>query len=424
MTPQELVEAAEDSGAPGLLAIAPGWERVPLGQVARVINGAPYESRLFNVEGRGEPLIRIRDVTSGKVSTWYDGPWLPLHRVERGAILIGMDGDFRASRWDAEPGLLNQRVCRLDVDPSKYDERFLLLVIQGYLDAIWKATSSLTVKHLSSRSIQQIPLPNPSLGEQRRIVETLEDHLSRLDAGAGLLTSVAQRGKMLELAALDALVPAESSSALMKDLACDAGYGTSTKCVADGPGVPVARIPNIVGGAIDMTDEKRAADPSVDLSGLMLKEGDVVFVRTNGSRDLIGRTAVVQQGVQASFASYLIRYQVNQSVVDPTWCHLMMNRASARVEIERLASSSAGQYNLSLGKISGLSVPLPELSVQRMLIEQYRASLDGPRRLVSAAVRAHRRSAALRRALLTAAFAGILTGAKTDIERVEEIAGV
>lgn len=306
------------------------------------------------------------------------------------------------------------------------DPRWLAYGLRAHEHQLLSTTrkAGTTVASIETTKLQAFSLPVPSVDEQLRIIELLEDHLSRLDTGAGLVTSVARRGKALELAALDALVPAGSPSVLMKDLARDAGYGTSTKCVPEGPGVPVARIPNIVGGAIDMADEKRAADPSVDLSGLMLEEGDVVFVRTNGSRDLIGRTAVVQRDVLASFASYLIRYKVDQAIVDPIWCHLMMNRATARVEIERLASSSAGQYNLSLGKIGDLSVPLPELSVQRMLIEQYRASLDGPRRLVSAAVRAQRRSVVLRRALLTAAFAGTLTGSRSDIERVEEMAGV
>ncbi|MBM7331590.1 restriction endonuclease subunit S, partial [Agrobacterium sp. S2] len=120
--------------------------------------------------------------------------------VEPGALLVGMDGDFNAATWHGPTGLLNQRVCRIDVDSERYDRRFLEYALQGYLDAIWKATSSTTVKHLSSRSIADIPLPNPPREEQRRIVDILEDHLSRLNAANDYLDAAERRLDRLALA--------------------------------------------------------------------------------------------------------------------------------------------------------------------------------------------------------------------------------
>ncbi|MDN6679894.1 MAG: restriction endonuclease subunit S, partial [Yaniella sp.] len=264
----------------------------------------------------------------------------------------------------------------------------------------------------------------PPIDEQRLIVEILEDHLSRIDAGERALRSAVRRGELLELAALGALVPEGTPSVPLKEISLSAGYGTSTKCVVDGSGVPVVRIPNLVNGTIDLSDEKRAEDASVDLSGLMLKEDELLFVRTNGSRDLIGRTAVVQRGVEASFASYLIRYQLNSDRVEAPWVHYMMRRPQARVEIEWLAASSAGQHNLSLTKLDKIQVPLPDLPTQRELIATYESKLDGPRRLVESAGLARRRATLLRRAVLTAAFSGNLTSSTSSINWVEEKVGV
>ncbi|OGX89471.1 hypothetical protein BEN47_19680 [Hymenobacter lapidarius] len=64
-----------------------------------------------------------------------------------------------------------------------FDFKFLFFSLPGYLKAIHKVTSAVTVKHLSSRSISEIPLPLPPLPEQRRIVAKLEELFSRLDAG-------------------------------------------------------------------------------------------------------------------------------------------------------------------------------------------------------------------------------------------------
>jgi type I restriction enzyme S subunit len=335
ITPAEIVEKAEASGRPGLLAKAPEWDRIQLGDVARVVNGAPFPSAGFNSDGRGMPLIRIRDVTLGNTQTWFDGAWEPQHLVRHGDVLVGMDGDFRVERWRGDDALLNQRVCRIDIGESKYDARFLSLVLQGYLDAIWQETSSVTVKHLSSRTIAAVPLPCPSLDEQRHLVNLLEDHLSRLGAARKLIATSLRRLRALRVSLLADLhvgIPAA-----MGELAVDAGYGTSEKCVPDGPGPAVVRIPNLVDGQIDLTDEKRIASPDADVAPYQLEPGDLLIVRTNGSVDLIGRSAVVQDGVDAAFASYLIRYQLDPDRVDPRWAHAMLSSPAVRARIETLA---------------------------------------------------------------------------------------
>lgn len=254
----------------------------------------------------------------------------------------------------------------------------------------------------------ELPVPVPSLGEQSRIVAILEDHLSRLDAATASLAAASGRSELLRLSALARLAPEDTPLIPLGQLALDSGYGTSTKCAVGAPGVPVARIPNLVGGRIDMSDEKCAIDMSVDLSSLMLDEGDLLIIRTNGSKDLIGRSAVVQPGVQASFASYLIRYVLDPEKVNPEWVRLILERPETRLVLENLAASSAGQHNLSLGKLDGVLIPLPELVEQERLIAEFADSQDAAARATQAVEHQAARGVALRRSLLAAAFHGDL----------------
>lgn len=132
--PGELVREAENSGHPGLLGKHPTWARLDLDDVAEVINGCAFSSVLFNHQGEGFPLIRIRDIGVGSPSTFYSGPFEDRYLVHPGDVLVGMDGEFRVSEWHGPVGLLNQRVCRLDIrDPERYDKGFLALVLQGYV---------------------------------------------------------------------------------------------------------------------------------------------------------------------------------------------------------------------------------------------------------------------------------------------------
>ena len=175
-----------------LLAKADHWERVPLSDVANVQNGFAFKSSYFDPD-RGVPLIRIRDISKEETEHRYWGESDDQYLVKTGEILIGMDGDFAVSRWTGEKALLNQRVCKVSLTSDLFDEGFLYLCLQPFLNAINAETSSVTVKHLSSKTIEEIPLPLPPLMEQHRIVAKIEELFSALDKGIeSLKTAQAQ----------------------------------------------------------------------------------------------------------------------------------------------------------------------------------------------------------------------------------------
>lgn len=203
------VIAADTSG---LLDKHSSWERVPLAQVAEILNGAPFDSAFFS-NSEGMPLARIRDVLSGDTSTYYTGSYDDTYVIRHGDLLIGMDGDFNSGFWGARPALLNQRVCKITPIEQQYDKRLLSLVLPGYLAAINANTPSVTVKHLSSKTIGEIELPLPPRAEQTRIVEKLEELLSDLDAGVAELKAaqkkLAQYRQSLLKAAVEGALTAE-----------------------------------------------------------------------------------------------------------------------------------------------------------------------------------------------------------------------
>ena len=201
VTPEEIVTRSESP----LLAIAPWWERCQLSHIAAITNGGAFKSRLFNSDGKGLPLIRIRDVGKAETRTYYSGDYEEKFIINPGDLLIGMDGDFRISRWQGTQALLNQRVCKLEViDRTLYNDSFLEYVVQPYLDEVNKFTSAVTVKHLSSRTVAELPIPLPSLAEQTRIVDVIEEHFSRIDAAESAAQTALVRLDTLRRAILTA----------------------------------------------------------------------------------------------------------------------------------------------------------------------------------------------------------------------------
>ena len=190
-----------DEGNHQLLTKAGHWERVPLSDVAMVQNGFAFKSELFT-HSEGKPLIRIRDIEDGGTENFYSGEYSDEFVVRKGDILIGMDGDFNAAIWQGIDGLLNQRVCRLIPNTKNFSDKFLFLCLQPYLNAINAETSSVTVKHLSSRTIGEIPLPLPPLPEQHRIVAKIEELFSELDKGIEALKTAQAQLKVYRQALL------------------------------------------------------------------------------------------------------------------------------------------------------------------------------------------------------------------------------
>lgn len=157
--------------------------------IAQILNGGAFESSKFS-KSTGHPLIRIRDVGNSVTDCCYSGEFDPTYQVNKGDLIVGMDGDFKCARWKGGRALLNQRVCKITVDSRYYTPGFLDVALPPYLIAINERTSSVTVKHLSSKSIADIPLPLPPLAEQGRIVAKADELFTKLDAGVKALNAI------------------------------------------------------------------------------------------------------------------------------------------------------------------------------------------------------------------------------------------
>lgn len=184
-----------------LLAIHHSWKRVSLGLIAEILNGYAFESRKFS-QVKGFPLLRIRDVGKNVTECFYDGEYDSTYIIRKGDLLVGMDGDFNSAVWTGDAAILNQRVCKVFANRNYYDPKFLEIVLPAYLKEINKNTSSVTVKHLSSKSVGEIPLPLPPQKEQARIVSRVEELFSFLDAGVDSLRKVQAQLKRYRQAVL------------------------------------------------------------------------------------------------------------------------------------------------------------------------------------------------------------------------------
>ncbi|MCY3584848.1 MAG: restriction endonuclease subunit S [Acidimicrobiaceae bacterium] len=404
-------EIIEESNSP-LVQIADWWERCELGQVAEVTNGAAFKSALFNKSSDGLPLIRIRDVGKTETSVHYSGDYDPRHIVERGDLVVGMDGDFRVARWTGDRALLNQRVCRLRVlDHSRYSDRFLEFVLQPYLDEIHKVTSSVTVKHLSSRTVQQLPIPLPPRSEQDRIVAAIEEHFSRLDAIEAVTASTHRRLDALQDITMDrAFCDAEATHTVeIGELAeVSGGIQKQPKRRPRENRYPFLRVANVGRGQLDLAEVHEVELFEGEIDRFRLERGDLLVVEGNGSANQIGRAALWGGEIDdCVHQNHIIRVRPGDEVL-PEYLALCWNAPRTAERVRAIASSTSGLYTLSTSKVKSVGIPLVPLSNQRRTVERLGMQLSGIEQARAAASKAQARFLALRRSILSQAFAGRL----------------
>jgi type I restriction enzyme S subunit len=366
--------------------------------------------------GRLLPHSTVRD----------DGVTSPKHRFRRGQVLYSKLRPYLAKVVVAD----FDGVCSADMYPidTVLDPHFLKwwMLTREFTRRAAGEQARTVLPKINVRALSKLPVPLPPPSEQRRIVEILEDHLSRLDA-ATVLTKQAQRSlsRLRDAAAQAALTEARHSSvdASLGDLE-QSGRKIAYGVLVPGPhvedGVSLIRIGDLRGGRIDTSQMKHIAPEIAGRFKRTFVRGGEVLLSLVGT---IGRTAVVPPSLAGANVARAICVLPLVDAVQPEFVSTILSAPEIRRSLNRQAHEVA-RKTLNLEDVKRLVIPLPDLSVQGKILDDFCVTIDRIERLESAVGDAQDRNRALRQSLLAAAFAGRLTGDRVDDEVLQEFAGV
>ena len=136
------------------------WVETDIYALANIIYGAPFKSKLFNTDGVGLPIIRIRDLKEQQFVTYTTEVHPKGYLLQTGDIVIGMDGEFRPYIWGNEEGWLNQRVCVFE-NKRPNGKAFLYFTIKPLLHAIEKVQIATTVIHVGKKDFDALKITLP-----------------------------------------------------------------------------------------------------------------------------------------------------------------------------------------------------------------------------------------------------------------------
>ena len=94
----------------------------------------------------------------------------------------------------------------------------------------------------------------------------------------------------------------------------------------------------------------------------LLKNRDIVFVRSNGNKSLVGRSVMVYPGATpTTFSGFCIRFRLQSESLRPIYLLRVLKTDSVR---KKLAGRGANIQNLNQKILLELSVPIPPLELQ------------------------------------------------------------
>ena len=397
-----------------------GWRLAPLEQLVEILDGrrvpvsaperanrpgdVPYYGASGQVDTIDEALFDEPLLLLGEDGVQFFDPLKSKAYQIRGRSWVNNHAHVLRVKAGTEPTLLRHYLNQFDY--------------RGFANGT-------TRLKLTQAAMRRIPVALPSLEEQRRIVAILEEHLSDLDGGSRSLVSAEAKSVTLIASARRSAVARGrelGGESTIGERATLVEYGSSQKAhesPTEGD-IPVLRMGNIQGGRLDFASLKYLSSSAPGVPGLILKPGDLLFNRTN-SAELVGKSAVYDSEMEATFASYLIRVRFD-SAIRPNWANIVVNSPQGRAYIATIASQQVGQANVNGTKLKSFPLPVPPLDVQEELIQAFNELEAAAERLRSQAVRGLTRAQSLRRVLLAAAFSGRLSGHKSDTDVIEELA--
>lgn len=351
------------------------WKKVKLGDVAVISSGnsAPQGDEFF-INGIF-PFCRTSDVGAVHLSTdlteikdkLNDTGIKGLTLFKKGTILIPKSG--------ASTFLNHRAILGLDSYVSSHlaaiqtNENFLFNLWAYYffvtLDAKMLSPDT-NYPTLKLSTISNIEIPLPPMEEQKKIA-------ARLDAVSDLLAKQKQL-----LAEQDTLIQFTFYDMFGDPIKNEKGWN-SKKLSELGSlknGINFQKNDNESDlyclGVADFKDNKYISDisalqkvpsKSVNLTEDLLKNGDIVFVRSNGNKALVGRCVAVYPNEEAvTFSGFCIRFRKSTTLIKTDYLLYFLKTPQVR---NALAGRGANIQNLNQQILSRVNILCPPFELQQ-----------------------------------------------------------
>ena len=329
--------------------------------------GQSPPSDSYNQEGNGLPFYQGNaDFGDIHPSTRY---WCakPTKIANAGDVLISVRAPIGAMNIATEKCCIGRGLAALTAKDGISVNRYLFYAVYSRVNELIASGTGSTFKAISKTILGNTLVPSVPLPEQILIADILDkekviitarreqivvlDNLVR-DVFVEMFGDPVKNPKNYEIELLGNLGELKNG---MNYSQSDRGYYIRCLSVGDfGNNHEVSDIHNL--SLIQLTQE-----PSV---GYFLCDGDIVFVRSNGNKALVGRSVeITTKGEKAVFSGFCIRFRIGKDIIIPKYLNYALHMESLKKALFK-NTRGANIQNLNQQMLSALEIPIPPLEMQ------------------------------------------------------------
>jgi type I restriction enzyme S subunit len=401
-----------------------GWRYSRLDEVATIIRGVTYSSKDVVSSGSSDAvmLLRATNIQSG-VLDFLDPVWVPRSLVKSQQMLVAGDVVIASSSGSIQ---IVGKSARVIVSNDSTFGAFCTTVraksiapayLAHYLQdpTLRQKWSNLAggsnINNLKTTDIAATQIPVPPIEEQKRIVEILDNHLSRLDKASEDLDSASKRCRTFRSSILNELLNpvgenGEGLPALweVKPLGevADTQLGkmlNRSNQIGDST-IPYLRNVNVQWGRIDLTDLKEMDIYPEELSKFTASPGDLLVCEGGES----GRAAIWDGNTSIGIQNALHRIRPSSVLLTRYLFHYFEWQVKSRLLDHLLSGVTITHFTQE--KLRKMLIQYPPIDEQKRIVEGLESSLGFLARTQKGIGEQQTRLIALRRSLLNQAFTG------------------
>lgn len=391
-----------------------------LGEVADYINGRAFKPDEW--EDDGLPIIRIQNLTGStdvcnRTTKTYEEKYL----VVDGDLLFAWSASLGAHIWHGENGWLNQHIFKV-VPYDGTDKQYLYYYLLHVVDQLYAKTHGSGMVHITLKPFKNTEIYLPSLPKQHRIVSRIESLFAKLDEAKEKAQAVvdgfelrksailhkAFMGKLTERWRKEHRVGMDSwKTVSFNDCIQKMQNGLAKRRSNIGESYVVLRLANLTEDGFDTSDLREILLDEKEQASYSLLENDVIMVRVNGSKDIVGRQLLVPKIENWAFCDHIIRIRYQNNIL-PDYMIMFSKSDSYKAYVKDHMVSSAGQNTISRKGMANMAVPVPEEDEQREIVRLLSIIFAKERQAKSIAEAVLARIDTMKKAILARAFRGEL----------------
>lgn len=267
-----------------------------------------------------------------------------------------------------------------------------------------------THKRYWIQQYSKIKVTIPSLDEQKRIVDRIEELFSQIDAGVKILNQTQTKLRLYYQAVLNECIGADNLRSIQSCIE-EMGQGWSPKCertpVINDDEWAVITTTAVQPGEFIFAENKKLPLNLEPKEKHELVVGDVLITRA-GPRSRCGVCCMVKKTKRKLInCDKVYRIKVNKEVIYPEYLEMVLNSPTFQKQIAfcKTGGSDSG-VNLTQDRFLAIQIPVPALSLQKKIMEEVSKRLSIYNCIENTIESVSIQSEALRLSVLKKAFEG------------------